>query len=113
MLTTAGTAPGGCSPVLPIGFPVIPWELEWGAAQAAHDRAVFDLLGCELDAPGLGLAGTLGGRPPSAALLRRAGLVVALVPAASTAAGTARAGQVRQEREPGAVDPGRNVGVGL
>ena len=76
-------------------------QLERGAAQAAHDRAVLDLLGRELDAPGLGLARALGGHPPPAALLRRAGLAIALVLTATAAAGAARAGQVGQERQPG------------
>lgn len=63
---------------------------------------------------GLGLAGALDGDPATAALGRLAGAVVALVlAAASTAAGAARAGQVGQEREPGRVDPGGNIGVGL
>ena len=69
-------------------------------------------LGVELDAPGLGLAGALGGHPPSAALRQRAGPVVALVLAATPAAsGAGRAGQVGQEREPGPVDPGGHVGI--
>lgn len=41
---------------------------ERGAAQAADDRAVFDLLGRELDAAWLGQARALDRRPPPAPL---------------------------------------------
>ena len=50
-----------------------------GAAQAADDRAVFDLLGRELEAAWLRVARTLDRRPSAAPLGRLARAVVALV----------------------------------
>jgi hypothetical protein len=88
--------------------------LERGEAQAAHDRAILDLLGRELEAAGLGLARARDSNPPPAPLGRLAGPVVALVladPVCATRPGGA--GQVDQEREPGRVDPGHYVGVGV
>jgi hypothetical protein len=60
---------------------------ERGAAQAADDRAVFDLLGRELDAAWLGQARALHRRPPPAPLGGFARTIVALVPAAVFAIG--------------------------
>src|SRR5450755_754227 len=85
-------------------------ELERGAAQPAHDGPVLDLLGGELDAPGLGLARALGSYPPSAALRWLAWAVLALVLTAAVA-GLGGGGQVNQERQPGGVDRGRHLGI--
>ena len=102
-------APGSSSQV-----PAVLGQLERGAAQAADDRAVLDLLGRELEAARLGLAGALGSDPPPAALGGFARAVAALVLAAVVRpAGAGRAGQVGQEREPGRVDPGGHLGLGV
>src|SRR5690242_19989820 len=84
-------------------------QIELGTAKTAHDRPVLDLFGRELEATRLGLAGALDGDPPPATLGGLALAIVALV----LAAGTAWASQVNQERQPGGIDPGGNVGPGV
>ena len=103
----------GCGLSLVLVFAFVFGQFERGAAQATHDRAVLDLLGRELDAPGLGQAGALGGYPPSAALGWLAWPVTALAAlSAAASSGPGCAGLVDQEREPGRVDRGDDVGVG-
>src|SRR5262249_2908785 len=104
-----GVRPGGPAPV----GAVFAGLFERCAAQAADDRAVFDLRGRELDAAWLGQARVLDWRLPSVPLGGFARAIVVLVPDAVCAAGPGRAGQVDQEREAGRINSGGHLGPGV